>query len=321
MTLRRLLAAVALLSLLLTACGQPTIGSADRPIKMHFVPSVETTKVANSGKAIGTILEKSTGLKFDITVGNSFAAVIEAMGAQKADVGWLNTFSYVLAHDKYGVDVKLVTVRRGAKAYTAEIVVRADRGMNCLKDLKGKKFAWVDPASTSGYLFPAAMVYEVAKEDPAKFFGQTIFAGKHDAAVIAVYKKQVDGAAVFGNAPEGDAKAQFCAPPPVPEAQRTDAPTIVKKALPDVLEVTKVVAVSDPIPNDTVSFRKGLPDEVTAKVTQGLLDLTKTEEGKQALKDLYDIDGLAPARDSDYDPVRNLVKAASAIGLKLPEIK
>lgn len=324
--LRRVVVGAIVVALLATGCGggiaAPSgLGTADKPIKMHFVPSVETTKVAASGTAIGTLLEKATGLKFAVTVGNSYAAVIEAMGAQKADIGWLNTFSYVLAHDKYGVDVKLVAVRHGAKAYTAEIIVRADSGMNCLADLKGKKFAWVDPASTSGYLFPAAMVYDVAKEGPAKFFSQSIFAGKHDAAVIAVYKKQVDGAAVFGNAPLPDAKAQTCAPPPVPADQRSDAPTIVKKTLPDVLDVLKVVGVSDAIPNDTVSFRKGLPDDVSARIVQGLQDVARTDEGKAALKELYDIDGLAPAKDSDYDPVRNVVKASSAIGLKLPEIK
>ena len=69
------------------------LGSPEKPIVMAFVPSGDTGKITKAGNAIADCLNKMTGLTFKIEVGTSFAATIEAMGANKAQVGFLNTFS------------------------------------------------------------------------------------------------------------------------------------------------------------------------------------------------------------------------------------
>ena len=79
-----------------------------------FVPSGDTQVILKGGKEIGQLLQKATGLHFKTSVATSYAAVIEAMGAGKVDIGWLATFSYVLAHDKYGVELLLVVQRYGS---------------------------------------------------------------------------------------------------------------------------------------------------------------------------------------------------------------
>jgi phosphonate transport system substrate-binding protein len=203
-----------------------------------------------------------------------------------------------LAHQKYGVEVRLVTVRFGLPYYRAEIITQADSGINTLADLRGKRFAFVDPASTSGYLFPVAGLKK-AGYDPQKFFGQTIFAGSHNNVVLAVYQGRVDAGSVF-----------------------EDARGSVQKTLPDVMQKVKVVWKSDPIPNDTVSFRKGLPNDVTDKVTTALLRFSRTPAGLDALKSLYEIEALAdyqalvtkygvnqlsvPTLDAFFNPVRDV---------------
>ena len=103
------------------------------------------------------LLNKETGLHFKTSVATSYAAVIEAMGAGKVDIGWLATFSYVLAKDKYDVELLLIVQRFGSPFYRGQIMVRSDSGINSLKDLKGKSFAFVDPASTSGHLYPKTL--------------------------------------------------------------------------------------------------------------------------------------------------------------------
>lgn len=291
----------AVLALGLAAAG-PAPVPAETRLVMAFVPSGEARTILESGNRISHLLEVATGYKFESFVATSYAGVIEAMGANRADIGWLNTFSYVIAHERYGVEVRLVTVRFGLPYYRAEIIAQANSGINTLADLRGKRFAFVDPASTSGYLFPVAGLKK-AGYDPQKFFGQTIFAGSHNNVVLAVYQGRVDAGSVF-----------------------EDARGSVQRTLPDVMQKVKVVWKSDPIPNDTVSVRKGLPDDVKVKVTNALLRFSQTPAGLDALKSLYEIEALADynllvtkykvktsSLDAFFDPVRDVQRF---VGLK-----
>ncbi len=293
-------------ALMLGLAAGPASAPAETKLVMAFVPSGEAQTILESGSRISHLLEVATGYKFESFVATSYAGVIEAMGAGRADIGWLNTFSYVIAHQKYGVEVRLVTVRFGLPYYRSEIITQAGSGISRLPDLRGKRFAFVDPASTSGYLFPLAGLKK-AGFDPQKFFGQTVFAGSHNNVVLAVYQGRVDAGAVF-----------------------EDARGTVQKSLPDVMQRVKVIWYSDPIPNDTVSFRRELPADVKDKVTNALLRFSQTPAGLDALKSLYEIEALADynllvtkykvkARNLDafYNPVRDV---ASYAGVNLEEL-
>jgi len=279
---------------------------AETKLVMAFVPSGESQATLQSGNQVAHLLEMATGYRFESFVATSYAGVIEAMGAARADIGWLNTFSYVIAHKKYGVEVRLVTVRFGLPYYRAEIIAQSASGINSLADLKGKRFAFVDPASTSGYLFPLAGLKK-AGYDPAKFFGQTVFAGSHNNVVLAVYQGRADAGAVF-----------------------EDARASVQKTLPDVMQKLKPVWKSDPIPNDTVSFRKELPADVKDRVSTALLRFSQDPVGLEALKSLYEIEALADYQllvskykvkasslDAFYDPVRDVARYA---GINLEDL-
>jgi phosphonate transport system substrate-binding protein len=286
----------------LSGCGGPAaepVGTASRPLEMAFIPSADTQKILASGKPLADLLEKETGLKINATVPTLYAALVEAMGANKVDVGWLAPFSYAVARKKYEADVILATVRAGSKTYPWQVVVHADSGIRTIDDLKGKKFAYGDPLSTSSYLFPAAHIKEKYNLDPDKFFSQVIFAGGHDKVVIAVYNKQVDGGATFGpnvGAPESDGRSRALS------------------TLPDVMQKVIRIVEMDKIPNDTVAVRKGLPKEISEKVRTGLLKISKTDAGAKLLKDLYAIDGLDTASAADYDP---LIKKADLLKIDI----
>jgi phosphonate transport system substrate-binding protein len=269
-------------------------GSVNNPINMAFVPSADSQKVLQSGEPLAKLLTDATNLNFKVSVPTSYTTVIEAMGSNQVDVGWLAPFAYVLAHDKNGSQVILASLRQGSKTYRSQVVVRADSGINSIEQLRGKKFAFVDPASASGFLFPNALLASQGV-DYKTFFSDTIFAGGHDKVIIAVYNKQVDGGATFGN--------NIDTGPP------TDARTLVTNTLGDVMNVVKPIAQTDPIPNDTVSVRQGLSADLTNLIKNGLLYVQSTDEGKAALRALYGIDGLGVADDKDYDTIRTAAKA------------
>jgi phosphonate transport system substrate-binding protein len=158
------------------------LGTAQHPIRMMFVPSGEAQTILEGGEEIARRLQKITGLHFKTSIATSYAAVIEAMGAGKVDIGWLATFSYVLAKQKYDVDLLLIVVRFGSPFYRGQIVVRADSNIRKLSDLKGKKFAFVDPASTSGHLYPKTLMISKGL-NPDRLFSQSLFAGSHNAVI------------------------------------------------------------------------------------------------------------------------------------------
>lgn len=295
----------AALALLVLAAAAPPPAPAQTKLVMAFVPSVETRTILESGNRIAHLLEMATGYQFEAVVATSYAGVIEAMGARRADIGWLNTLSYVIAHQKYGVEVRLITVRFGVPYYQAEVITQAASGIASLADLRGKRFAFVDPASTSGYLFPLAGLRK-AGYDPQKFFGQTVFAGSHTNVVLAVYQGRVDAGAVYD-----------------------DARATVQRTLPDIMQKVKVVWKSDLIPNDNVSVRSGLPADVKDRVTRALLRFSEQPAGLEALKAALEIEALAdyqllvtkykvhvPSLDAFYEPVRDVARYA---GINLEE--
>ncbi len=271
----------AILALVLAGCGgQAKLGTEKNPIVMSFVPSGDTQEIIASGDQLAQMIQDKTGLVIKANVGTDFAAVREAMGASKAHIGWMNTFNYVLAHEKYGVDVALVTVRFGSTSYKGQIIVRADSGIKTLDDLKGKVMCWVDPNSTSGYIVPRIML-KANGIDPDKDFAKTIEAGSHNNVVTQVYNGDCDAGATY-----------------------VDARSSVEKDIPDVKEKVIAIATTADIPNDNVSFIKDFPQADRDKIVNALLEISNSEEGKKALNDLYSIEGLEKADDSFYDAFR-----------------
>ncbi len=293
---------IAMAALTTAGCGknesQAPLGSPENPIKMALVPSLDTKKLVTDGEKLADLMKKETGLTYKVDVPTSYVAVISAMGAGKVDVGWLSPLPYVLAHDKYGVNVVLTTVRNQSTKYWSFIISRNDTGINKLADLKGKRFAYGDPMSTSGCLYAKDLLRN-GGYDPDKFFSNVIYAGAHDKVAMAVYNKQVDGGAIYGGVV-------------------SDAREKVTGSIKDIMQKTHVIARSAGIPNDTVSVRKDLPADITKKVADGLMKIAKSDEGRIAVMSLYGIDGFVPAKDSDYDSVRKVAKTEN---IKIEQVK
>lgn len=274
-----MLVLLSVMALTLGGC-KAKLGTEDNPIVMSFVPSGDTEEIIASGDKLAEMIEEKTGLVVKAEVGTDYAATREAMGAGKAHIGWLNTFNYVLANEKYGVDVGLVTERFGSTSYKGQFNVRADSGITKLEDIKGKVMCWVDPGSTSGYIIPRIML-KANGIDPDTDFAQTIEAGSHNNSITAVYNGDCDVGVSYA-----------------------DARSSIEDDFPDVKEVVVVLATTTDIPNDSVSFTKDFPEDMRKQIVDALLEISASDEGKEALNKLYSIDALVAAEDSFYDGFR-----------------
>jgi phosphonate transport system substrate-binding protein len=295
-----LVIAIASLALLSTACTKKTaeLGSAENPVKLHFVPSVDAKVIEDNSKTFKNYLEKNTPYKFEVTIPQSYVAVVEAFGTKRADVAAFNTFGYILAHEKYGAEARMTVLRHGLATYQSQFIVRADSPIKKIEDLAGKKVAFVEPASTSGYLLPMKTLNEKGIKPK-----ETVFAGKHDNVVSMVYQGQVDAGATFYSPPHKDENGV---------EQMEDARRLVLTQYPDVKEKVIILTLSEPITNDPIVFRKEMPEEMKTKIIDSMIAFVSTEEGKAAFKAIYGITEVKKATDADYDAARTMLKAAGA---------
>jgi phosphonate transport system substrate-binding protein len=272
------------------------LGSADNPIVITFVPSGDTGKITTAGTAIADCLSEMTGMTFKMEVGTTFAASIEAMGAEKAQVGFLNTFSALLAGAKYGVTPSLVAVRKYAtndvdpdKAlegqlepfYKGQFIANVDSGIKSFADLKGKTFCFVDPNSTSGYIVPR-IILAANGINPDTDFAATQNAGSHPNVAVAVYKGDCDAGVTFINV-------------------MTDAAADLQGTYPDITDKVKVFAVSDPIPNDGMQFIKSMDPNLKKVIVEGMMAMANDPGGKAVLKSLYNYDAFQEVDPTFYN--------------------
>ncbi len=268
------------------------LGSPERPIQLMLTPSVENQKVTTSADSLVAYLHRATGLHFTAAVPSSYIVVVESFGSGGVDMAITNTFSYVLAHEKYGAEAAMMVVRRGGEThYRGQIIAHTESGITSLRDLNGKRFAYVDAASTSGYILPKALL-----ERNGIKLGEILFAGRHDNVVTMVYQRQVD------------AGATYYSPPDPQTGEVLDARVRVRAQYPDVLEKVRIIALTEPIPNDPIVFRRGFPAELRDTIVRALLAFQQTPTGRRILYDAYSIEGLAPASDHDYDQLRDVIR-------------
>ncbi len=264
----------------------PALGTEDNPIALVFVPSGQAPEIIASAETLTDLLEEKTGYVFEGLVATSYSAAIEAMCISKAHIGPLATLAYLLAHEKCGVDVALVSVRFGSPFYKGQIIAGADTGITKIEDLAGKTVCWVDAASTSGYIIPRVML-QAAGVNPDTDLAQQIEAGSHPNVVLAVYSGDCDAGACY-----------------------VDARDTIADDYPDVCDEVVVIAESDEIPNDGLQFIKDFPPDMREKIVQAFLELMATEEGVAAIGKAYGWQEVVVKDDSYYDPFRDTLEAA-----------
>jgi phosphonate transport system substrate-binding protein len=235
---------------------------------------------------IGKILAEKLGCDVKIFVTTTYNAEIEAMRNGKLEIGEFGPLGYVLAHQV--AKAEAVAAFSGADGkpdnYWASIVVLKDSPLKSVAELKGHTFAFSDPASTSGHLFPALGLRK-AGLDPDKDV-KGIYAGSHTASFEALYNKKVDAGEL--NSEQVESAKQ--------RGHYQDG---------DMVFLWK----SDPIPTDPITVRGDLPEGFKKRLTEVLqnLDLSSLPAADRKIMGLGG-PRFVPQTDKAYDPIRDLVK-------------
>src|SRR6266567_7894650 len=125
---------------------------------MAFTPSRDPTALQESADAFVAVLARLSGVPVRAQVASDYAGVIEALRSRRVDLAFVHPVGYVLANREAGCQILVRDVWQGKTAYTARFYVRKDRGIQRVADLRGKTVAFVDPASSSGYIYPMVLL-------------------------------------------------------------------------------------------------------------------------------------------------------------------
>jgi phosphonate transport system substrate-binding protein len=274
------LATVLALGALLLGAGW---SDAQTPLTLALTPSRDPTALKEAGDAFAKTITQVSGVPVKAIVASDYAGVIEALRSKRVDLAFVHPVGYVLANREAGCQIMVRDVWQGKTAYTARFYVRKDRGIQRVEDLRGKTVAFVDPASSSGYIYPMVLLIKqglVRDRDPKSFFKEALFTGTHEAALQSVLRGRVDAAASFDKAPELHIKD------------------------PALIAQLGFVGETPEIPEAGICARPGLAAEPLARIKRALLSI-KAPEHAALLKEIYDIDGFIEANDRDYQPVRD----------------
>lgn len=274
-----------LIPALLLAPALPARAYTPAVLRVGFTPWENPKDLQQLVSPMVGMLSQATGMRVQPFVATDYAGVIQAMGAGKVDLAFLPPGGSILAERTAHGKILLKSQTGGRSAYYSVIIAMKDSHLETLKDLKGRSFAFVDPVSTSGGIFPKLMLLNSGLH-PARDFKRVIYAGDHDAVVLSVLHGKVDAGATYSNDRSG-----------------MDSAWARKLSSADRARI-RVVAVSKPIPNDTLTTRKDLDPSIVGAIRKTFLDLSATSEGKARLKALYKVDGFLPASSEDYDAVR-----------------
>ncbi len=260
-------------------------GELPKQLVMAVTPSNIPTELFKGSEVFAAELAKKIGIPIKVYMPTDYLGVVEALRNRTADMAFVHPAGYVFANREAKAQIVAVDVWHGKTSYTSRFYVRKDAGVTSLEGLRGKTIAFVDPGSTSGYVYPMVMLIKkglITNRDPKTFFKDAMFAGTHEAALLALLNGSVDAVASFDLAPQQYLKEK------------------------EKVEKVTHVAETDPIPEAGMAVRDGLDPTLMRKLVEALMAFNAPEY-RPVLKDFYGIDGFAPAKDSDYNPVREAI--------------
>lgn len=231
-------------------------------------------------------IEENLNVKVELIQRKTYAEVNELMKSGQVDLAFVCTTSYVKGHEDFGMEILVAPRVRGDKNYQSYIIVSKDKGINSFADLNGKKFAFSDPWSTTGRMYPLALLKNLG-QTPESYFKEYMYTYSHDNSIKAVYEGLADGAAVDSNVFHYilERNAEYAAR-------------------------LRVVDQSSRYAIPPVVVRPGIEPKLREQLQDLFLNMHKNDKGRAILINLS-IDEFVLQDDKAYDSVRELLNVVN----------
>lgn len=253
-------------------------------LRFGLVPYLSAETIARAHEKMAQYLGRSLGVPVELEVGATYADVIERLEKGEFDLVELSPVAYAEASQRVPLRCLVQSISDGSATASGYIFVREDSPRRSVEELKGATFGFVDPMSTSGYLF-ARKVLKDKGLDVEKDLARTEFLGNHEAVLLAVLEGRVDAGATYQGSFNSLRRARGV----------------------DPLSF-RVIAKTPRTPRDIFCVRADLPGEVAEAITASLLALSGRDRVGREILGPINMNGFQPADDASYAEVRALAK-------------
>jgi len=262
-------------------------------LTIGLIPEMDVFKQKQRYQSLADYLTNELGIKVELTMLSRYGNIVERLQKEQVDAAFLGSFTGALSINQLGVEPLARPINLdGTSTYHGHIFVREDSNIKTVADMKGKSMAFVEKATTAGYIFPLAYLKRHGVKDHKQFFGEILFTGSHDAAIDAVYT---------GRADIGAAKNTIF--------------DFYMQTNPRAKDQIIILASSPSVPSNGLCVIPTLDNELKKKIKYLLLELHKTPKGPDILKKLRAKRFVATSKE-DYQPVIDL---ASDAGISLKD--
>ncbi|MZP30437.1 phosphate/phosphite/phosphonate ABC transporter substrate-binding protein [Heliobacterium undosum] len=254
----------------------------DDELVIGINPALSPDTIRRQYLPVIAALCENLGVKPRILIAADYNALADCLIDEIVDVGWFSPLAYVNAAAKGRVIPLATPIVNGNASYKGYIIARKGSGVVNLGALKGKRMAFVDPQSASGYAYPRLLLRR-AGLNPDKDLGEVIFQGTHSRVIETVLKGEVTAGATYSEA--------------IDDARRRNLP----------VEDLVFLAETEAIPKDCIAARGRLDSDLVDRLRAGLLALNRTDKGRRVTAE-SSIQGFIDTRDENYDIIREVLR-------------
>lgn len=260
---------------------------AKEPLRLAVHPYMPAAELLQKLLPLTEHLSRELGVPVKVEITKSYQALIDRVGKNEVAMAYMGPAMYVKMVGTYGKKELLARLEvNGSPAYEGLIFVRADSPIQRLEELAGKRFAFGDSLSTMSYLVPRYMLLKAGVG--IKRLGGYAFISNHHNVALGVLMGDYDAGAAM---PEIYYKYE-------------------KRGL-------RAIATTPPVSEHLFVATGRLSPEMTAKARAAMLALKDAPGGKEILEAIKPFTtGLVPAKDSDYDSMREILRALEKTGSK-----
>ena len=247
---------------------------------LGLIPEQDLFSQKERYKPLAAYISAKTELDVEIKILSRYGNIIDNFISGRLDAAFFGSFTGALAIRKIGVEpLARPQWLDGTSTYHGMIFTRKDSGIKDAADMKGKRFAFVDMATTAGWLLPLHYFKDIGIEDYRTWFAETYFSGTHEDTIYDVLDGKADvGAAkntVFYRLAKSDSR---------------------------LLNELQILTTSPEVPANALAVRKDLDSSVKIKLRDILLQMDEDEQGRRILQE-FGAKKFVETTEKDYEPV------------------
>jgi phosphonate transport system substrate-binding protein len=268
------------------------VTSGPRPaLRIGLIPERNIFSQKKRYEPIAEYLSERLDVDVQLVVLSRYGNIIDNFVSNRLDGAFFGSFTGALAHRKLRVEaLARPELSDGTSTYHGLLLVRKDSGIASVEDMKGKRFAFVDKATTAGYLLPLYYFKTHGVDDLSTWLKETYFAGTHEGVIHDVLERKAD---------IGAAKNTMF--------------SVLAKNDPRISEELSILTRSPDVPENALCVRADLDESLKNGLRIALLSMDQDETGKEILESF----GAARFIDTTEDDYTVVFEYADTIGLDL----